>query len=179
MITPPDRPELDASLLAEIHAARLLGRDAAARPIASRINAQALWAHVRRRPGEPVSFAVERAIRSDPRLASAYRTMLVSMAVAHAPFAMAASDGAISQRRVGACELRIIEAENEAPLLVLQLNGVAAPRMIEISAGDESLRLDLSPPSEDAIVLSLDPEHAEAARLLALLRNPAAEITLF
>jgi hypothetical protein len=178
MTTLPEQPELDASLLAELHAARTLVRGSAAVPAAGRISVHALWAHVRRKPGEPVSFAIERALRTDERVSAAYRKMLVSMAVAHAPFAMAASDGAIQQRRVGLCELEIIETAGEAPLLVLKLNGVPTPHLVEISTASETLRLDLPPPAEGAIVLSLDPAHSEAAQLLALLRNPASEITL-
>ena len=85
-------------LLAEIHAARGLLRAA---PCVPRPSHAALWAHATREPGRPVDLAVERAIRGDPETARRYRTMLAAQALAHAPLALAASDGSQSSRRVG------------------------------------------------------------------------------
>jgi hypothetical protein len=165
-------------LLAEAHAARSLALAVRAQPKAVGISTPMLWAHVRRKPGAPVSLAAERAIRSDETVAARYRLMLASLSVAHAPFAMAASDGAIVERRVGACSFEIIDAADAPALLVIRLNGVTPPAMLEVAKGEESLRIALPEPSEGAIVLSLDPANAEALMLARLLRDPRSEIYL-
>jgi hypothetical protein len=166
-------------LLAEAHAARSLARASRALPKAGGVSMHVLWSHVRRSPGAPVSFAVERAIRTDEAVAARYRLMLSSQSVAHAPFAMAASDGAIAERRVGDCSFQVIEASDTPALLVIRLNGVAPPAMLEITSDQESLRIALPEPSEGAIVLSLDPDNAEAAMLAKLVRDPRSAIFLF
>ena len=168
-----------ARLLAEAHAARLLARAALTGPKSAQISVHDVWAHVRRLPGAPVSLALERAIRSDTVLAARYRMMLASLSVAHAPFAIAASDGAITQRRVGVCAFQIIEHVDAPALLVIRLNGGAVPTMLEITLVDDRLRIALPDPAEGAIILSLDPNHAEAVELQRMVQDPASEIFLF
>jgi hypothetical protein len=179
-MTQPDRPLDDAAmLLAELHAARDLARSVVKRRGSTAVRASELWAHARRAPGDPVSLAVERAIRTDPGIGQRYRTMLASMSVAHAPFAAAASDGAIMERRVGALTLSIREGEDGSPpLLVMTGVGERAPRLIEIATDQDALRLALPEPISGAIILALDPSIPEIARFAALLRNPRSEIFL-
>ena len=165
-----------ARLLAELHAARALMHAA---PPAARPGAAALWAYATRAPSAPVDFAVVRAIREDPETARRYRTLLTGQALAHAPFAVAASDGAVSSRRVGAFTLEILGATDHAPpLLILRGDEARPPRLIEVILGDETLRVELPSPIEGAILMALDPTVPEAVRLGALLRDPACEVFL-
>jgi hypothetical protein len=169
-----------ARLLAEIHAARALVRDglrdaeASARPDHAR-----LWAHATRAPHGPVDLATVRAIRSDPTTGRRYRTMLGAVALAHAPLAAAASDGAIVRRRVGAYALEILEAADGAPpLLVLRGEAGQMPRVIEAWLDDETVRFDLGAATEGAVVLALDPAVPNAALLGRMLRDPACAVFL-
>lgn len=166
-------PSDGARLLAELHAARALVRAPASAP---RIGHAALWAHATRRGGSPVDLAVVRAIRSDPDAARRYRTLLAAQALAHAALAAAASDGALLRRRVGPFELEILEGA--PPLLILRGAGARPPRTIEAWLGDESARLDLAPPVEDAVVLALDPAVPEAKALDRMLRDPGSAVFL-
>lgn len=169
----------EAQLLAEIHAARALMRAQvpAVRPShAAQPGHAALWAHANREPGGPVDLAVVRAIRSDPEAARRYRTLLGAQALAHAPLAAAASDGALTRRRVGPFELEILEGT--PPLLILRGPDGPMPRRIEAWLGDETVRLDLGPPVDGAILLALDPALAEADRLGRMLRDPACAVFL-
>lgn len=163
----------EARLLAEIHAARALMR---AQATALRPSHAALWAHANRESGAPVDFAVVRAIRSDPEAARRYRTLLGAQALAHAPLAAAASDGALARRRVGAFELEILEGT--PPLLILRGPETRMPRLIEAWLGDEAVRLDLGTPVDGAILLALDPAVPEADRLGRMLRDPACAVFL-
>ncbi|KQO56750.1 hypothetical protein ASF22_09470 [Methylobacterium sp. Leaf87] len=164
-----------ARLLAEIHAARALARALArAATPATRPGVAALWAHATRDPGGPVDLATVRAIRADPGTARRYRALLASQAMAHAPFAVAASDGPVASRRIGAFTLEILAATEDAPpLLILRGSEARSPRLIEVILGDETLRVALPPPIEGAILLALDPAVPEAVRLGAMLRDPA------
>ncbi|MBN4096516.1 MULTISPECIES: hypothetical protein [unclassified Methylobacterium] len=165
-----------ARLLAEIHAARALVRDAAT---TARPDHAGLWAHATRAPDGPVDLATVRAIRGDPATARRYRTMLGALALAHAPLAAAASDGAILRRRVGAFALEILEAADGAPpLLVLRGESGQMPRVIEAWLGDETVRLDLGPAIEGAAVLALDPAVPDAALMGRMLRDPACAVFL-
>lgn len=168
-----------ARLLAEAHAARLAAREARMASNTASIGVHELWAHVRREPGSTISLAVERAIRTDAATSRRYRTMLETIAAAHAPFAVAASDGQIVTRRVGPCTIEIIEAAEAPALLVIHLNGIHRLSMMEIALGTERLRLALPSPTEGAIVLSLDPANTEAATVDRLARDKASEIFLF
>ncbi|MEE7480383.1 hypothetical protein MPAR168_06125 [Methylorubrum populi] len=166
----------EARLLAELHAARALVR---AKGPAVRPSHAALWAHAIRAPGQPVDLALERAIRSDPDTARRYRTLLGAQALAHAPLAAAASDGALLRRRVGPFELEILEGEDGAPpLLILRGAQAPMPRTIEAWLGDAAVRLDLGEPVEGAILLALDPAVPEAALLGRMLRDPACAVFL-
>ncbi|TGE01747.1 hypothetical protein [Methylobacterium nonmethylotrophicum] len=168
----------EARLLAEIHAARTLMR-AGTRDAVRRPGVGALWAHATRAPGAPVDLAMMRAIRDDPETARRYRALLAGQAIAHAPHAVAASDGQVTARRVGAFTLEILPATEDAPpLLVLRGVGARAPRSIEASLGDETVRLALPPALDDAILVALDPAVPEAARLGAMLREPACAVFL-
>jgi hypothetical protein len=172
------RPEV-AQLLAEAHAARLVAREAQLAPNTASPGVHELWAYVRREPGAPTSLTIERAIRTDAATGARYRTMLAAIAVAHAPFAIAASRGQITRRRVGACTIEIIEAADAPALLIIHLNGIDRLSMMEIACGDERLRLALPAPAAGTIALSLDPTNSEAAALDRLVRDNASEIFLF
>ena len=166
-----------ARLLAEIHAARALMRAPA--PASARPATAALWAHAVREAGAPVDLAVLRALRGDPETARRYRTLLAGQAVAHAPLAIAASDGDLAARRVGPFVLEVVPADGDAPpLLVIRGGGDRPVRALEVSLGDDAVRLALPPPVEGAIVIALDPEVPEADRLGQLLRDPAAAVFL-
>lgn len=160
-----------ARLLAEVHAARGLLRT---RPAGPRPGAAALFAHASREPGAPVDLAVVRAIRTDPDTARRYRVLLAGQALAHAPQAIAAAHGPVSSRRIGAFALEILPATQEAPpLLILRCAGAVPPRLIEAILGDEVLRLALPPPIEGVILLALDGDVPEVARLGSMLQDPA------
>lgn len=178
MAIPDNEAAEEARLLAELHSARLNLRGSTLSRQKPVVSHHELWAHARRAPDAPVAFNVERAIRQDEETARRYRTLLSAFSVAHAPYAIAASDGAIRARRVGAYEIEIIEAEGAPPLLVIRLNGMPPPGMMEASLGEIRTRLSLPEPFADAITLSLDPDHADAATLERMLRDPACEIFL-
>ncbi len=163
----------EARLLAEIHAARALMRASEpARDTSRRPGAAELWAHATREPGGPVDLVLVRAIRTDPATARRYRALLAAQAIAHAPLAAAASDGAIASRRVGAFNLEILPADEDAPpLLVLHGSGARPPRAIEAMLGDETVRLALPPAIDGAVLVALDPGVPEAARLGEMLRD--------
>lgn len=165
-----------ARLLAEIHAARALMR--AFVPATARPSTAALWAHALREPGAPVDLAVVRALRGDPDTALRYRTLLAGQAVAHAPQAIAASDGDLAARRVGLFILEVVVADEDVPPLLVIRGGDRPVRALEVSLGDDTVRLALPPPVEGAIVIALDPEVPEADRLGQLLRDPAAAVFL-
>ncbi|AWB25296.1 hypothetical protein DA075_30700 [Methylobacterium currus] len=170
----------EARLLAEIHAARALMRESGpARDAAGRPGAASLWAHATRAADAPVDVAVARAIRSDPATARRYRALLAGQAIAHAPRAIAASDGALAARRVGAFTLEILPAtEDGPPLLVLRGAEAQALRAIEAMRGDEAVRLALPPAIDGAILVALDPAVPEAMRLGAMLRDTDCAVFL-
>lgn len=171
-----------ARLLAEMHEARrLVGRSGAGGVTRSQATAAELWAHARRAPGQSISLTVERQIRVDPVIRLRYRTMLTSQALAHAPLAVAASDGAVKRRWIGAFTLEIVPAEGEAMALLLiraPSGSTSLPRRIEVMLGSEMLRLDLGEPVAGTVVLALDPSLAEAATLARLVADPNAEVFL-
>lgn len=163
-------------LLAELHAARLLAGRAVAGTdeAAPRPSHAEIWAHARRAPGAPVPLALVRALRDDPATGRRYRAMLAALALAHAPVALAASDGAV-RRRVGEAVLELLPGE--APLLVL--TGAPAAGALELVGEDgASLRLALSPAGGASVVLALGPDVPEAADALRLLRDPATAVFL-
>jgi len=163
----------EARLLAEIHAARALMR---AQAPAVRLSHAALWAYANREPGGPIDLAVVREIRSDPETARRYRTLLGAQSLAYTPLAAAASDGALTRRRIGPFELEILEGT--PPLLILRGPEQGMPRRIEAWLGDEAVRLDLGTPVDGAILLALDPSVPEADRLGRMLRDPACAVFL-
>lgn len=166
-----------ARLLAEAHAARTAL--AAEPPAAPAVPVRALWAHARRAAGAPVDFAVARALRSDPETAARYRTLLSGVSVAHAPFAIAASDGAIRERRVGLYTLTLTPAEDGAPpLLVVACGEAPAPTAIELARAGASVRLALPEPVEGMIVIALDPGIEDAAAAAVAFEDRATEIFL-
>ena len=172
---PGDSGDLDR-LLAEAHTARLL----AARALEGegrRPSHAELWAHARRDPGAPVPLALVRALREDTAAARRYRAMLGALALAHAPVAMAASDGAV-RRRVGAAVLELLPGgDGDTPLLVLT-GGPAAGAIEMIGADAAPLRLALPPPEGASVVLALGPDVAEGEEALRLLRDPATALFL-
>lgn len=169
-----------ARLLAEIHAARALMRASEpARDTSRRPGTAELWAHAARELGGPVDLALVRAIRADPATARRYRALLGAQAIAHAPLAAAASDGAVASRRVGPFTLEILPADDDAPpLLVLRGSAARLPRAIEAMLGDETARLGLPPAIDGAVLVALDPGVPEAARLGAMLRDRACAVYL-
>jgi len=180
-ISPLIPPDDLARLLAEVHSARLLGqtlRSGQEQTDASAIPASRIWAHARRLPGAPISIDVERAIRRDPEIARQYRAMMATIALAHAPMAIAASSGAISERRVGGLSVAVLdEGPGSVAILVVRVSpDQSAPRLMELRGPDDTLRIGLQEPVENTIVLSLDPGNPEAATIERLIRDPATEI---
>jgi hypothetical protein len=172
---------MSAEFLAAWHSARQLHREIAKGSVANPVGSQDvstydILKHARRMQGEPVSFAVERAIRSDPSAASRYRKILAGFALAHAPLASAASDGRMKNRRVGPYTFEIIAGDGSPILLIRLSDGAKPPGKIELHRLDESLRISLSKPVNGAIFLSLDPTHAEGRQLAALIADPITEI---
>lgn len=162
---------MSADLLAELHAARVLARDVEA-PVRS-IADRDLWRHARRRPGEPVSLAVARALR-EPEAARRYRTVLSALALGHSPVALAASDGTVA-RRVGAFTLELLR--EGAPLLVIRSDGETWPKRMELHGGAMTA-LDLPEPVDGAVVLALDPDVPDLADAARLLADPDTEVFL-
>jgi hypothetical protein len=166
---------MSAEFLASWHGARQLQRAAGAAPIPA-VSVHDLWRHAQRKPGEPVSFAVERAIRGDAAVAARYRTILTGSALAHAPLARAASDGIVTQRRVGPYAFEIVGGGEASILLIRLEDGARPPSAMELRKDGESLRVALDAPVNNAIFLSLDPAHAEGRQMAVLIGDPMTEI---
>jgi hypothetical protein len=164
----PDR------LLAELHVARALA-NRPPRRAARGVTATDLWANLGRAPGAPVSLAVARSLRDDPGVATRYRRMLEAIAIAHAPVALAASDG-VALRRIGEATLRLLPATTDAPPLLVIENTTAAALEL-IGADGDTLRLALPPADAGTIIMALGDDFPEAAAVLTLLA--AATTALF
>ena len=161
-------------LLAEMHIARRLS-DRPAREAATGVTTADLWAEARREAGAPASLAVARALRDRQDVARRYRRMLEGLALAHAPVALAASDGDV-RRRIGDAELRLLTQDGGA-LLVIENAGAA--RALDIMAEDgETLRLALPQEDGGAMILSLGADTPDGARAHALLRDPGTALFL-
>jgi len=173
-----------ARLLAEVHAARGLVRRKAEvdwreqAETAVPISASALWAHVRRAPQAPVSFEIERALRTNPAVLRKYRTMLACIAVISAPEAIAAASGGVSQRRIGPVTITIDEPIDAARLILISGLQPPMPGVIEVLLGERSLRLALPEPIGETVVLAVDPAISDIMELMEMLRDPRAEIFL-
>ena len=162
-------------LLAELHVARALALRPATR-YAAGLTVADLWAELNRAPGAPVSLAVTRALRADPRTATRYRRMLEALSVAHAPVALAASDGVVL-RRIGAATLRLLpKADSAPPLLVIENTNAAALELVGIDGS--VLRLALPPADEGTVILALGADFPDAATALALIEAPDTALYL-
>jgi hypothetical protein len=172
---------MSAEFLAAWHSARQLHRGIAKDSVAgtagsSKVSTYDIMKHAQRTQGEPVSLAVERAIRTEPEAAFRYRRILAGFALAYAPLASAASDGSMKSRRVGPYTFEIVTGDGSPILLIRLADGAKPPNKIELHRSDESLRVPLSRPVNGAIFLSLDPAHAEGRQLAALIADPVTEI---
>jgi hypothetical protein len=165
----PDR------LLAELHTARSLALRPAARGNAVVTSAD-LWAELNRAPGAPVSLLIARALREDTRAAARYRRMLGGLALAYAPVALAASDGA-ALRRIGEATLKLLpEADGAPPLLVIE--NTAAGALELVGADGSTLRLALPAADEGTVILALGSDFPDVALLLALFKAPDTALYL-
>lgn len=161
----------------------VLGALASAEPeeaAATSISRAELWAHVRRVRGEPVNFAAERAIRTDPEIARLYRRLLSFQAVARSELAAAAYDSSATHRRIGSFELDVIEEDDAPPALVIQCLSETdpAPTMIEVVSIEGVVRLPLPAPVDKHIVIDLPRQDAERDLLRLMLANPLAGVYL-
>ena len=162
-------------LLAELHAARALALRPATRSAAG-VTVADLWAELNRGMGAPVSLAVTRALRADPRIATRYRRMLEALALAHAPVALAASDG-VALRRIGAATLRLLpKADGAPPLLVIENTNAGALELVGIDGS--VLRLALPPADEGTVILALGVDFPDAATVLSLIEAPDTALYL-
>ena len=162
-------------LLAELHVARALALRPATR-YAAGVTAADLWAELNRAPGAPISLAVTRALRADPRIATRYRRMLEALALAHAPVALAASDG-VALRRIGAATLRLLpKADGAPPLLVIENTNAGALELVGIDGS--VLRLALPPADEGTVILALGVDFPDAATVLSLIEAPDTALYL-
>ena len=160
-------------ILAELHLAR--GLAAAPRPVGPAVSTAALWAHARRRLGAPVDLGTIRALREDPGAAARYRRLLEGLALAHAPVALAASDGTM-RRRLGPAELELHPSADGA---LMVLKGAGGARAIEVIPPEgEPCRLALPAPEDGTVILSLAPHAPETGMALAALRDPGSAIFL-
>jgi hypothetical protein len=141
---------------------------------------RALLAYVRRDPGAPADFAIERAIRTDPAVARRYRNLLAGMALAFSAVALAAATEPVPSRVLGPWRLRVSEPEGLSPVLVLEpLAPSPAPAAIEaVGPAGGPIRLTLPEPVNQAIQLPLDGEFAELAAFRRLIADPATSIAL-
>jgi len=163
----------------------LADRAAGAVPAAAAVSAADLWRHATRRPGEPIDFAVAKALRDDADAAARYRKMLSGVAVASSPLALAASTTGGGGRTVGDFRLELVEdTPNLPPLLIL--SAVAAgldeadgmPGEIEVFGMDGPVRVELPPSVRGHIQMVLDPGDPDHQRLRSLLTEPTAEVFL-
>ena len=147
---------------------------------ASGISRADLWAHVRRVPGDPVNFAAERAIRTDPEAARMYRRLLGFQSVARSEMAAAAYDSSATHRRIGSFELDVIEEDDAPPALVIQClsDTVPAPTLIEVVSIEGVVRLALPAPVDRYIVIDLPRQDAERDLLRLMLANPLSGVYL-
>lgn len=167
--------------LAAAHLARTLAEDALAEPFEAGAPAglHDLLAHADRRPGEPVSLRMERALRTDPSAQRRYRRVLAALSLGHSPAALAASVGPSLTREVGPYRLSLHEGEPGAVAVLLIAGPMEpAPRAVEIHEAGEEARVALPDPIGARIAILLDPARPDTGALDRLIRRPAAEIFL-
>jgi len=162
-------------LLAELHTARSLALRPAVR-MDTAITPADLWADLNRAPGAAVSLPVARALRTDPRSADRYRRMLAALSLAHAPVALAASDG-MTLRRIGAATLRLLPGTEFAPPLLV-IENTAAGALELVGAAGTLFRLALPEADEGSVILALGADFPDAAAVLALLDAPDTALYL-
>jgi hypothetical protein len=165
----PDR------LLAELQTARSMAARPAVRQAAT-VSASDLWAELTRAPGAPVSLSLARALRSDPVTVTRYRRMLSGLALAHAPVALAASDGT-ALRRIGEAKLRLLPAADRTPPLLVIENTTAGALEL-VGTDGETIRLALPTPDEGTVILALGSDFPDAATVLALIEAPDTALYL-
>jgi hypothetical protein len=177
--------ELDNDAAMERLGARAAARSlllamAAAEPAqATTISRVQLWEHANRASSAPVSFAVERALRSDPVAMSTYRRMLAIQSVGISERAAAAYAGGPFKRKLKGALIEIIEEDGAPPALMITLDaGVKEPRFIEIVALEGCVRRVLPAATDGHIILDLPRTDAELDLMRILLANPDAGVYL-
>lgn len=170
----------DLDRLAVRAAARdLLVAMAGAEPPAAAISRADLWSYANREPGGPVSFAIERALRTDAAVQSAYRKMLFMRSVGSSERAAAAYAGGPFQRKLNGTLIQILEEDGAPPTLMITLDsGVAAPRFLEVVALEGCVRRALPAALDGHIILELPRQDPELDLLRILLANPEAGVYL-
>lgn len=168
-------------LISEQNARELSAAAAAQRGTAMRdgVRAAELIAYANRGQGAPVDFRIERSIRSDAKVASTYRRILMGAAVGYSEMAMAAGTGNYPSRKIGDFDLKVVEDGDDVYVVLSEARGAkVSPTMLEAIGPADCVRIPLSQPVRGHIQISIDPANGELARLLALLGQPATELYL-
>jgi hypothetical protein len=139
-----------------------------------------LWAYANRAVGEPVSFAVERAVRADATTATAYRKMLSMKTFGMSALAAAAYDNSATHRRLGDFTLDVVEEEGAPPALVIErlTDGVQTPVLIEAVSIEGIVRIALPAEVDRHIIMDLPSHDHERDLLRLLLANPMTGVYL-
>lgn len=203
--TGPTDPDFDpATLVARIVVEGLVQRDLDRRIIAARRSDDEapegergedtgpsdldLWHFARRRPGEPVPFAVAARLRHDDRLRRRYANLMRLETRSHSVMAMAAFSGGMS-REVGAYVVRLVTADDDLPAMLVisprDGDGVSSPRFVEVMAapndeddGSPLVRVALPAAVRGHTTLPLADSDPELARLADLMARPTSSIWL-
>jgi hypothetical protein len=157
--------------------AAMAGAEAPPAPAVSRAD---LWAYANRTPGAPISFAVERALRSDAGALATYRRIMALRAVNVSERAAAAYAGGPFERKLNGALAQIIEEDGAPPSLLITLDpGLKTiPRFIEVVALEGVVRRALPEAIDGHIVMDLPRQDAELDLLRILLANPEAAVYL-
>lgn len=181
-----------AAALARRDAARRamwdLRDDAAGTEVENRMGAVStldLHRHANRAPGDPISFPVVVALRTDQNLRRRYTRLLDMGAEARSPMAIAAySEG--RRRVVGSYTVRLMTDGDLPPILVISPaeEGVAPPRVLEamgpLADGTHAdVRIALPAAIRGHVTLPLDPARPDLAELAGLLARPDSALWLF
>lgn len=181
-MTEPTFTEAVIETLAARAAARdLLAAMAGAEPPpAPALSRAELWAYANREPGSPVSFAVERLLRSDADTLATYRRIMALRAVNVSERAAAAYAGGPFERKLNGALAQIVEEDGAPPSLLITLDAgsKAAPRSIEVVALEGVVRRALPEAIDGHIVMDLPRGDAELDLLRILLANPEAAVYL-
>ena len=160
-----------ARLLHEQHE-RCVGGGAETRGARPSITASRILAYATGRT-QVADMAIERVLRTEAGARALYLNALSGAAIAESPVALAASEAAIAERRIGEVTLRLATEAGVDWLILTLSETTSTVKALELRTREgDGLRLRLPAPVEGVVQLPMDPEFPELVSAAALLRDP-------